>query len=78
MVKGFGGLLCVHRNPFFIYTAEFWLLKQKEEKMEKTKEEKVKVLEKEKAKADVISHRKSCDATGTGLSHYILMDKKEK
>lgn len=27
---------------------------------------------------DVIATRKSCDAAGTGLSHYILMDKKAK
>lgn len=24
----------------------------------------------------IIAYRKSCDAEGTGLSHYILMDKK--
>lgn len=28
------------------------------------------------AKEDVIAYRKSCDAEGTGLSHYILMDRK--
>jgi modified peptide precursor CbpA len=27
---------------------------------------------------DVIAYRKSCAATGTGLSHYILMDRKAK
>ncbi len=27
-------------------------------------------------KPAVIASRKSCDATGTGLSHYILVDKK--
>ncbi len=27
------------------------------------------------AEADVIAHRKTCDAEGTGLSHYVLMDK---
>lgn len=31
-----------------------------------------------KQKKDVIAYRKSCKATGTGLSHYILMDKKAK
>ncbi len=31
-----------------------------------------------KAKQIVIAHRKSCKAEGTGLSHYILMDKKGK
>ena len=25
---------------------------------------------------DVIAYRKKCNANGTGLSHYILMDKK--
>ena len=25
---------------------------------------------------DVIAYRKKCGANGTGLSHYILMDKK--
>ncbi len=27
---------------------------------------------------DVIAYRKKCSAKGTGLSHYILMDKKAK
>lgn len=27
---------------------------------------------------DVIAYRKSCKAEGTGLSHYVLMDKKAK
>jgi modified peptide precursor CbpA len=27
---------------------------------------------------EVIAYRKSCTASGTGLSHYILMDKKTK
>jgi modified peptide precursor CbpA len=31
-----------------------------------------------KPKQDVIAQRKSCKAKGTGLSHYILMDKKAK
>jgi len=29
-------------------------------------------------KTKVIAHRRSCKARGTGLSHYILMDKKAK
>jgi modified peptide precursor CbpA len=29
-------------------------------------------------KKDVIATRKSCKATGTGLSHYVLMDAKKK
>lgn len=32
----------------------------------------------ETRKRDVIAYRKACAVTGTGLSHYILMDKKEK
>jgi modified peptide precursor CbpA len=31
-----------------------------------------------KSKKDVIAYRKTCEAKGTGLSHYILMDKKAK
>jgi modified peptide precursor CbpA len=31
-----------------------------------------------KSKKDVIAYRKTCQAKGTGLSHYILMDKKAK
>ncbi|NTW78316.1 MAG: modified peptide precursor CbpA, partial [Syntrophaceae bacterium] len=27
---------------------------------------------------DVIAYRKGCEAKGTGLSHYILMDRKAK
>jgi modified peptide precursor CbpA len=27
---------------------------------------------------DIIAVRKSCDAEGTGLSHYVLMDKQVK
>lgn len=33
---------------------------------------------KEDAKQDVIAYRKGCKAEGTGLSHYILMDRKTK
>lgn len=29
-------------------------------------------------KKDVIAYRKACKASGTGLSHYILLDKKTK
>ncbi|MCK5577518.1 MAG: modified peptide precursor CbpA [Dehalococcoidales bacterium] len=29
-----------------------------------------------KVAKDVIAYRKKCDASGTGLSHYILMDEK--
>jgi len=33
---------------------------------------------KKSTKKAVISYRKSCKALGTGLSHYILMDRKAK
>jgi modified peptide precursor CbpA len=33
---------------------------------------------KNQPKKKVIAYRKSCQAKGTGLSHYILMDKKAK
>lgn len=28
-------------------------------------------------KKEIIAHRKTCEANGTGLSHYILMNKKD-
>ncbi len=31
-----------------------------------------------KNKDDIIASRKTCAADGTGLSHYVLMDKKAK
>jgi modified peptide precursor CbpA len=34
--------------------------------------------QKKQAKEDVIAYRKGCSAEGTGLSHYILMDRKTK
>jgi modified peptide precursor CbpA len=34
--------------------------------------------EKKNTKKDVIASRKACKTDGTGLSHYILMDKKTK
>ncbi|MBI4828712.1 MAG: modified peptide precursor CbpA [Nitrospinae bacterium] len=30
----------------------------------------------DRKRKEVIAYRKTCDAKGTGLSHYILMDKK--
>jgi modified peptide precursor CbpA len=35
-------------------------------------------VKKKKAKKNVIAYRKGCKAKGTGLSHYILMDRKAK
>ena len=31
-----------------------------------------------KSNAEIIAIRKTCDAEGTGLSHYVLMDKQGK
>jgi len=31
-----------------------------------------------RAERDIIAYRKKCKTDGAGLSHYILMDKKEK
>ena len=39
---------------------------------------KTKVGKAKPAKKTVIASRKSCSATGTGLSHYILTGKKTK
>lgn len=33
---------------------------------------------KPRPRKDVIAYRKKCQARGTGLSHYILMDRKAK
>ena len=27
---------------------------------------------------EIIAHRRTCDATGTGLTHFILVDEKRK
>ena len=35
-------------------------------------------LSKQAEKKPVIAYRKKCQARGTGLSHYILMDRKAK
>ncbi len=37
-----------------------------------------KAVKKDNTKKDIISYRRVCDVQGTGLSHYILMDKKGK
>ncbi|HXH02807.1 MAG TPA: modified peptide precursor CbpA [Candidatus Competibacteraceae bacterium] len=34
--------------------------------------------EKSPRNPDVIAYRKTCDAEGTGLSHYVLMDRQVK
>jgi modified peptide precursor CbpA len=44
---------------------------------EQRKEHTMKKVAKKQLK-DVIARRKCCKAEGTGLSHYILMDKKSK
>ncbi|MBU1150673.1 MAG: modified peptide precursor CbpA [Proteobacteria bacterium] len=35
-------------------------------------------MKEKKVKKDVIAYRKGCKAKGTGLSHYILMNRKVK
>jgi modified peptide precursor CbpA len=40
--------------------------------------QKGKNMKKQSKKKDVIAYRKTCQAKGTGLSHYILMDRKAK
>lgn len=35
-------------------------------------------MKEKNVKKEVIAYRKSCKAKGTGLSHYILMDRKAK
>jgi len=35
-------------------------------------------MKKTTEKKEIIAYRKSCRAKGTGLSHYILMDRKGK
>jgi len=42
------------------------------------KNKRKKVSAKKKTRPDIISYRKSCSADGTGLSHYILADKKAR
>lgn len=37
-----------------------------------------KAVKKNNAKKDIISYRRSCSVEGTGLSHYILMDRKTR
>ena len=38
----------------------------------------MKAKKEKKEKKEVIAYRKWCNARGTGLSHYILMDRKAK
>lgn len=40
--------------------------------------EKGATMKKKRAKKAVIAYRKACKVKGTGLSHYILVDKKAK
>ncbi|MDO9586158.1 MAG: modified peptide precursor CbpA [Syntrophales bacterium] len=35
-------------------------------------------VEKKKTEKDVIAYRKACKPDGSGLSHYILLDKRTK
>jgi len=42
------------------------------------KKRRMNMKEKKVRKEDVIAYRMGCEAKGTGLSHYILMDRKAK
>jgi modified peptide precursor CbpA len=64
MATGSGGLLSTGALFYF------W-----REQMSETTKEAVKLTENNAEKPETIALRKSCDAEGTGLSHYILMDK---
>lgn len=44
--------------------------------MKKLKNDKTKITKRGRIRKDVIAYRRSCDVKGTGLSHYILMEKK--
>jgi modified peptide precursor CbpA len=66
MVKGFDGPLVVCRGPFCLAGQT-----RKEHEMKKQDRSK-------KTQKDVIASRKRCKAEDTGLSHYILMDKKAR
>jgi len=46
--------------------------------MKTIKKDKVKTTKGGSTKKDVIAFRKTCNARGTGLSHYILMDRKKR
>lgn len=35
-------------------------------------------MKKKKAEKDVVAYRKACKPNGSGLSHYILLDRKTK
>jgi modified peptide precursor CbpA len=60
----------------FVGTLFFVAKKRNERRTNmETKQEK---QAKGEAKQDVIAYRKGCKAEGTGLSHYILMDRKTK
>jgi modified peptide precursor CbpA len=66
MVKG------SDKRQAFVGALFFVAQTRNERRMEmETKQEK-------QAKEEVIAYRKGCKAEGTGLSHYILMDRKAK
>jgi len=51
---------------------------RRKEEMKTIKKDKVKTTKGGSTKKDVIAFRKTCNARGTGLSHYILMDRKKR
>lgn len=68
MVKGSGSSYEMCQSPFCLGS---WIHKQMERRVRMEKNVK-------RAEKDVIAYRKKCKANGTGLSHYILMDKRGK
>lgn len=44
--------------------------------MKKLRNSKTKNTKRGRVRRDVVAYRLSCDVKGTGLSHYILMEKK--
>jgi modified peptide precursor CbpA len=58
-------MAAIRRNPFLLSTIFHTKGRMMKPQVKTTKK-------------DVIAYRKSCQAKGTGLSHYILMDKKAK
>ena len=61
-------MLGICRGPFLLFS----VTAKKERSMKNTPKKD------QKDKKDVVAYRKTCQAKGTGLSHYILMDKKAK
>jgi modified peptide precursor CbpA len=59
---------CRAIKPFRTKTEELF--------MKKLRNNKTKKIKRGRVRKDVVAFRLSCDVKGTGLSHYILMEKK--